>query len=628
MSQARPTPPVSKPPSKKIKKAEKRPQRAPGDRRLRLRHMLFALLLLPGILPLLVSSTILINRNRATLKTQEQVLLTHSAQQFVGRLSDDLALRRSQLQQLGRAAVGVPGLTDIEARLREPWVQEIFQEFVAEQQGQMLMLTAVAESRRGLIFGGSDSPQVDEAMIEVFDTALRLGQVAYRFVPLSTAQEPAVAMAVPVVGTGGEALVLQALVPVDFSESSTTAREAFELDDFFLISSEGEFLWSASRQQQVQQALLRSDLVADFARNPSFAVTGDVDLEVGGERMSILARIVAVQETGWGLVAHKSTDVAFKQVQDMVFETVLSSVLAIMLAFFFAIVASRWFSQPIQRLAETSHEIAAGKFDRRVPVEGLMTAEIADMAVDFNRMGDYVEKYIEQLRRAAEANRSLFISSIRAFAAAIDAKDPYTRGHSERVAAYSRSIARYLGLPKDMQERVWISGVLHDVGKIGVQDRVLLKQGVLTPEEFEQMKQHPGIGAEIIEPISALREMIPGIRWHHEAWNGTGYPDRLKGESIPLMARIIGVADTFDAITTNRPYQTASSPEYAIETIKKLTGTRFDAKVVTAFLLAWEAGHVRLDRENADRRTAARAPRSTAPGAPPQAAAPPKAAAG
>ncbi|MEO1083859.1 MAG: HD-GYP domain-containing protein, partial [Acidobacteriota bacterium] len=435
-------------------------------------------------------------------------------------------------------------------------------------------------------------------------------------------QEPAVAMAVPVASpVGDDILVLQALVPVDFSASSTTAREAFELDDFFLISSEGEFLWSASRQQQVQQALLRSDLVADFARNPSFAVTGDVELEVGGEKVSILARIVEVQETGWGLVAHKSTDVAFKQVKDMVFETVLSSVLAIMLAFFFAIVASRWFSQPIQRLAETSHEIAAGKFDRRVPVEGLMTAEIADMAGDFNRMGDYVEKYIEQLRRAAEANRSLFISSIRAFAAAIDAKDPYTRGHSERVAAYSRSIARYLGLPKDMQEKVWISGVLHDVGKIGVQDRVLLKQGVLTPEEFEQMKQHPGIGGEIIEPISALREMIPGIRWHHEAWNGTGYPDRLKGESIPLMARIIGVADTFDAITTNRPYQTASSPEYAIETIKKLTGTRFDAKVVTAFLLAWEAGHVRLDRENADRRTAARAPRTASPQSTPEAAA-------
>jgi HD-GYP domain-containing protein (c-di-GMP phosphodiesterase class II) len=168
------------------------------------------------------------------------------------------------------------------------------------------------------------------------------------------------------------------------------------------------------------------------------------------------------------------------------------------------------------------------------------------------------------------------------------------------VAAYSRTIARYLGMPDEMVERVWISAVLHGVGKIGVEDRVLKKGGVLTPEEFEQMKLHPVIGAEIVEPIAALREMIPGIRWHHEAWNGSGYPDGLRGEQIPLMARILGVADTYDAITPNRPYQTASTPETAIGIIKKLTGTKFDAKITTAFLLAWEAGRIKMDRERAE----------------------------
>ena len=162
-------------------------------------------------------------------------------------------------------------------------------------------------------------------------------------------------------------------------------------------------------------------------------------------------------------------------------------------------------------------------------------------------------------------------------------------------ARYSRAIARYLGLPKDVQEKVWVSAVLHDIGKIGVRDEVLRKVGHLTEVEFDQMKQHPVIGADIVEPVSALRDMLPGIRWHHEAWNGSGYPDGLRGEQIPLMARVIGVADTFDAITTNRPYQEASSPEKAMEIIKKLTGTKFDAKIVTAFLLAWEAGHIRMD---------------------------------
>ena len=144
-----------------------------------------------------------------------------------------------------------------------------------------------------------------------------------------------------------------------------------------------------------------------------------------------------------------------------------------------------------------------------------------------------------------------------------------------------------------MQHRVWVGALLHDVGKIGIDDRVLTKGGVLTDEEYEQMKLHPSIGAEIMSRIEQLREMIPAIRWHHEAWNGSGYPDGLKAEQIPLMARIVGVADTFDAITTNRPYQRAYEPEFAVQTIKKLAGARFDAKIVTAFLRAFEAGQVK-----------------------------------
>ncbi|MCG8459732.1 MAG: HD domain-containing protein [Holophagales bacterium] len=571
-----------------------------GRRRVTLRQVLFAILLVPCIAPLLISSSILINSNKETLKDQEKVLLTNSAQEFVGRLSENLALRRVQIQQLARAVVTVTNMASLEDRLREPWVVDLFQRFL-EEQPDLLVLNAFGQNRRGLSAGRQVSEQAQDALVEAFDTALRLGEVAYKFAVLSTRQEPAVAIAVPVpVADGSDILVMQALLPLDLAGSANTSREAFDRDDFFLVEATGELLWTASSQELLQQELLRTPLVEDFPRNPTFSVTGEYELSVAGKPYPVLARVVQVRETGWGLVAHKARDVAFQQVSEMVFNTVLVSVLAVMLALLFVIGATRWFAKPIQGLAETSHEIAAGKFGRRVEVEGLVTAEIADLATDFNRMGDYVESYIEQLRKAAEANRALFISSIRAFAAAIDAKDPYTRGHSERVAAYSRSIARYLGVPKDQQEKVWISGVLHDVGKIGVQDRVLLKQGVLTPAEFEQMKQHPSIGADIIEPISALRDMIPGIRWHHEAWNGTGYPDRLKGEQIPLMARVIGVADTFDAITTNRPYQTASSAEYAIETIKRLTGTKFDAKVVTAFLLAWEAGHIKLDRERAN----------------------------
>ena len=195
--------------------------------------------------------------------------------------------------------------------------------------------------------------------------------------------------------------------------------------------------------------------------------------------------------------------------------------------------------------------------------------------------------------------QDLFLGTIEALTASIDAKDPYTCGHSERVARYSRTIARHLGVSEELQDRIWIGAVLHDVGKIGIEDRVLKKGGVLTAAEYEQMKLHTVIGAEILGPIEQLREMLPIVRWHHEAWNGRGYPDGLRGEEIPLLARIVGVADTFDAITTTRPYQTAHTPEYGVQTVTKLTGTRFDAKVVTAFLKAWEAGDIVVDQVQA-----------------------------
>ncbi|HEY4574578.1 MAG TPA: HD domain-containing phosphohydrolase, partial [Thermoanaerobaculia bacterium] len=263
---------------------------------------------------------------------------------------------------------------------------------------------------------------------------------------------------------------------------------------------------------------------------------------------------------------------------------------------------------PFTRLAASTHAIAAGQFGQRVEVSG-PGREVAELAEDFNRMSGHVASHVQQLRQAAQANRELFIGSLRAFVAAVDAKDPYTRGHSERVAAYSRTIARYLQLPEEVQHKVWIGALLHDVGKIGVEDRILRKEGVLAPDEYEQMKMHTVIGAEIMTPIEQLKEMIPAIRAHHEAWNGRGYPDNLKGEQIPLFARIVGVADTFDAITTNRPYQQAYSLRFAVETITRLTGSRFDAKIVTAFLRAFEAGEIRAGAVRPPRETTIVEPR-------------------
>ena len=213
-------------------------------------------------------------------------------------------------------------------------------------------------------------------------------------------------------------------------------------------------------------------------------------------------------------------------------------------------------------------------------------------------MAGDIEEYIEKLKQAAEENRELFIGSIRMLAAAIDEKDPYTRGHSGRVAKYSQIIGRELKLPADDLDKLRIAALLHDVGKIGVDDRVLKKPGSLTPEEFELMKQHTVKGANIMRPVSQLKEMLPGIELHHEHIDGRGYPYGLSGPQIPQMARIIGVADTLDAMTTNRPYQTAMELDYAMGRIRALAGSKFDPAIVAALDAAVTEMNDAIDKYN------------------------------
>ena len=182
-------------------------------------------------------------------------------------------------------------------------------------------------------------------------------------------------------------------------------------------------------------------------------------------------------------------------------------------------------------------------------------------------------------------------------AAAIDAKDPYTRGHSERVARYSMAIGKNIPLPEKEMRDLRISALLHDVGKIGIDDRILRKPGALSDDEFEVMKQHPVKGAAIMSGVAQLIDIIPGMKYHHEKWSGGGYPDNLQGEGIPMQARIIAIADTFDAMTTNRPYQKAMELSYVVEKVKSFAGNRFDPRVVDAFVQAVKRGDIVIEEQ-------------------------------
>lgn len=196
---------------------------------------------------------------------------------------------------------------------------------------------------------------------------------------------------------------------------------------------------------------------------------------------------------------------------------------------------------------------------------------------------------------------------LRTLTAAIDARDPYTQGHSARVSANAAAIARRLGLPPRDVERIRRAGLLHDIGKIGVRDAVLLKPGKLTPEEWEALKQHTSIGARIVAESGAMTELLAAIRHHHERIDGRGYPAGLKGDAIPLDARILAVADAFDAMTSDRAYQRARPPEQALLELRRVAGAQVDARVVEALAGLYERGELLISPPEGAQREAAAA---------------------
>ena len=296
----------------------------------------------------------------------------------------------------------------------------------------------------------------------------------------------------------------------------------------------------------------------------------------------------------WGVIAQKTQADAYASINEMQRKALYLALIAIVVSLFISLFAAKRITEPLHVLTESSRAIARGDFSQRVKLES--RTEIGELAQTFNTMSDDLERFVFDLKRAAEENRALFLSSIQMLAGAVDEKDPYTKGHSDRVTRYSVIIAKEMGLITEEIERIRISAQLHDVGKIGIEDRILKKPGALTPDEFEIMKTHTVKGATILRPVEMLKLMIPGIELHHESLDGRGYPYGLKGDELPVMPRIIMVADTFDAMTTNRPYQAAMDPEYVIRIINSLVNTKFDPRVVAAMTSVFETGKLRLHR--------------------------------
>ncbi len=203
---------------------------------------------------------------------------------------------------------------------------------------------------------------------------------------------------------------------------------------------------------------------------------------------------------------------------------------------------------------------------------------------DVLRHKTIVEERTAKLQEAYQTLKKAHLESVKVLAEAIDAKDPYTRGHSDRVKGMSLRLALSLGFAKDKMEILEYGALLHDIGKIGINDGILQKEGPLTPEEFLLIQEHPSIGVKIVEGVEFFEEMIPMIRHHHERFDGNGYPDRLIGEAIPLEARIIAISDAFDAMTSLRPHRPLLPLEYVLVEMERGKGRQFDPKILEIFL--------------------------------------------
>jgi HD-GYP domain-containing protein (c-di-GMP phosphodiesterase class II) len=365
----------------------------------------------------------------------------------------------------------------------------------------------------------------------------------------------------------------------------------------YVVDAQGRLVAAATPEFATGQDMKNLEIVRNFVdggNKAQLAATKEFTVIDGKNNIEMLGTYSPVTALDWAVVVHKTQREAYRGVYEMQRTARLLAILAVLLSIVVSTFAARRITNPLEVLTQSSRALARGDFSQRVHLAS--RTEIGELAQTFNTMSEELERFVEDLKRAAEENRALFMGSIQMLAGAVDEKDPYTRGHSDRVTRYSLLIANEMNLDAPFMATLQISAQLHDVGKIGIEDHILKKPGALTAEEFEVMKTHTTKGANILRPVTQLAEMLPGIELHHEALDGRGYPYGLQGDQIPLLARVIAVADTFDALTTNRPYQNAHTPEQALQIIQNLANKRLDPVAVQALLAVYARGEIKIQR--------------------------------
>jgi HD-GYP domain-containing protein (c-di-GMP phosphodiesterase class II) len=561
-------------------------------------YAILGVLLVISIVPMYVYSTLVVANNRNQLKRDEMLLQNTVTRSLADDLSQHEHSLRMMLANLSSAIQVASGGDIGDKNIEAPELRALLENFVSSSD-EVAYATLLNANAKGISAGRITPDAFLQRELERAYAAARDGR-AYNGQAL-------------VEGEGKSAhTVFLVSAPVKYGERflgmiasvvdlQFLIRRLQEVSGGgltpYVVDAQGRLVAAATPEFATGQDMKNLEIVRNFVdtdNRAQFAATKEFTDKAGSNRIDMLGTYSPVTSLDWAVVVQKPQREAYSGIYDMQHNARLLALAAVLLSIFVSIVAARRITYPLEILTQSSRALAKGDFSQRVHI--WTRTEIGELAQTFNTMSEELEHFVEDLKRAAEENRALFMGSIQMLAGAVDEKDPYTRGHSDRVTRYSLLIAKEMKLPPAFMETLEISAQLHDVGKIGIEDHILKKPGALTAEEFEVMKTHTTKGANILRPVTQLAEMLPGIELHHEALDGRGYPYGLTGEQIPLLARVIAVADTFDALTTNRPYQQAHTPDQALQIIQNLAGKRLDPEAVKALLAVYARGEIKIQR--------------------------------
>jgi HAMP domain-containing protein len=584
--------------------ASSRPPRSMPRKKLKISLIYFVVfsLLLVGFIPLLLTGWFLSERSGSELRAVENryqiQLVQEKARQiemFTQRHGDLVKSMSNGFALSGNARVFDLPETDqqLESVLRE-------NPDVIGLQIRPLNSEYIALYRTG---------SIDRTRIEALSAEVRndlTGPDVLFGEPKIIGEEKALVMTMssPIVSNGqllGSVLVVVSLenihrnvVAMDPIDEDTLWQSGLPI--IFVVDQDGKAIFHPTTSVVANRRLLTDlKIVSEWQESHQHVQSGLVPFtaEFKGnshEMIGAYSTVPVGDQMLFGVITMQDEARALASVGEMRTQTWIISIAFAVLALVIGAIAARSLTLPILSLSTAAERIAGGDLSTRVNSKNI--TEIGTLGEAFDTMSDKLEEHIASLAKAAKENRELFVGTVKALAAAIDGKDKYTRGHSERVARISVAIGRQMSLPEDELEALRISALLHDVGKIAIDDSILKKPAALTPEEFEIMKTHPVKGFKIMSQIPAMKDFLPGMYSHHEMVNGEGYPQGLKGHEIPLQAKIVSVADTFDAMTIDRPYSKGMLLPEALTRIKELVGIRYDGAVVEALVRGCEAGEI------------------------------------